>query len=302
MPRHTLDSSSTRGVRLFGLLGNQLFQFALAKALSEDGEPALLDIGSGDPKLLLHAVREDAFRTPTYGESRAMLRAPAVRMQRRIQAFMDIQRNTRARSFLDSRTYVERDWGVFDPEILATEGPVLFKGYFQREEYFSDVLDAVAASFRPCSPLAFEILRESSGRAGKSAVLSVHLRAGADYARLGWTPHFDWFRRAAEAATESLGSVAFVVGSDVPLAAEAFAAAVRDLGPAEALRPAPMYDAMRAISLADHSITSPSTFSWWSTWLGDYRTGFDVTRLVLAPAVWVSPPNQPAPVRWTLVP
>ncbi len=117
----------------------------------------------------------------------------------------------------------------------------------------------------------------------QAAVVSVQVRTGTEYVDLGWTPPYGWYRAAAELLSERVGSVGFVIASDVPLAAAAVVAAFSDLGPAGVLPTISAYDTIRALGLADHAIVSPSSLAWWGAWLGDHRTSFDDDRIVVAP-------------------
>ena len=204
----------------------------------------------------------------------------------------------RVRSFLDRHTYVEPGWGIYDPSHRDVAAPVVYKGYFQREEYFLDAADDVARGFHPIPATSTEAIGHARALFGARPTVSLHLRAGADYVRLGWDPRYEWFRRAAEAMVDRVGEVGFVTASDVPLVAEAMGTAFSDLGPSLALVDLPPFDTLRAIGLADHAIVSPSTFSWWAAWLGDHRVDFDPARVVMAPQTWIDPDMQPASTRW----
>ncbi len=295
------SSAGTRVVRLFGQLGNQLFQFALGRTLTPEGEPVPVEHSSGDLSVLAHAVEDGAFRLMTQREALSLRRAPMIGPRRKVQTLLDVQKLGPIRAMLDRRIYFDPAWGRFDPSYALQSPPVLYQGYFQREEYFMHDADRVVAELRPVSEQARALFSTAAAPADGRAVVSIHLRAGADYAQLGWNPRFGWFRTAAEAMATRLGSVGFVVASDIPLAAEAVAAALRDLGPATPLPGSSPYDAMRALSLADRAITSPSSFSWWAAWLGDHRVDFDPDRVVIAPSFWLVPGMQPAPQRWTLL-
>ena len=288
-------------VRLFGQLGNQLFQFALGRALTPDGMPVPVENSSGNIATLERAVRDGAIRLITQREALSLRRAPMVGPRRKVQTLLDIQKSARIRAMLDRRIYFDHSLGLFDPACATQPSPVLYQGYFQNEQYFRDHADRVVDDLRPVSEQALAVFNTAAAPATGRAVVALHLRAGADYAQLGWSPGFEWFRKAAEEMTSRLGTVGFIVASDIPLAAEAAAAAIRDLGPATALSDSTPFDAMRALSLADHAISSPSTFSWWAAWLGDHRVNFDADRVVIAPSFWALPGMKPAPQRWTLL-
>lgn len=293
--------SGVRSIRLFGGLGNQLFQFAMMRGLQTDGGPVVVEDASTVPEILRCAVQDDQCRTLTAREAWQLRRAPLIGPRPRVQTLLDIQKSSLVRKFLDGRTHRDSWWGDFDPTIADLDGPVLFVGYFQREEYFLHVADQVAGALKPIPSEARVLVDEARSAAGSVPLVAIHLRAGTSYVELGWNPHYSWFRRAAESVIGLLGEAGFVIVSDIPLAAEAVAEGLKDLGPVFAVPQIPDYDALSVLRLADHMILSPSTFSWWGAWLGDFDAGFTASRLVIAPQPWIYPGTQISPARWTLL-
>lgn len=293
--------SGVRAVRLFGGLGNQLFQYAVMRGLQPNGAPIVVEDSSTTLSILRGAVRDDQYRLLTSREAWQLRRAPMIGPRARVQTLLDIQKSPRIRRIFDHRTRRDSWWGDFDPTVATTQGPQLLIGYFQREEYFAHVGQQVVDGLRPVSGDARSLVADARAQLGGAQLVAVHLRAGSSYVELGWNPHLSWFRRAAELATSRLGSVGFLVVSDIPLAAEAVAECLADLGPAIAVPAIPDYDALSALRLADHMILSPSTFSWWGAWLGDFDSSFDDDRLIVAPQPWIYPETQISPQRWTLL-
>lgn len=286
-----------RVVRLFGGLGNQLFQHAAMKGLCPN-EAVVVEDSSSNIAILNDAVQPGAIRRLTSREAFVLGRPPVWPGRRKIQTLMDIQRSKAVRRVLDKRVFFDARWGVFDDSMAAAQTPVLYQGYFQNERYFAHAADEVVAAMAPASPEATRMFGLASADVRGRETVAVHLRVGPEYQQLGWALPPNWYRRAAVDLADRLGHIGFVIASDVPAAAVDMALGLADIGPASCLTPGSPYDTIRAIGLADHAIISASSFSWWGAWLGDYRCGFDPQRQVVAPAFWLQPGMDPPPSRW----
>lgn len=290
-------------MRLRGRLGNHLFQYALGRALTPYGPVVVDDIfRSADP--LTSLLVPGSVRLLTSAEALA-LRQPPRFPRGRVHLGNAIQRLPRGwfRSWLEGREFHETTEAEFDHNVQTLTGPTVICGYFQNEAYFSAAADRVAASFRPPDADGIAALQRFRVFAGNGDTVAVVIRAGLDYEQLGWTLPFSWYRRAAEEMAGLLESPRFAVFSDVPLAAEAAAKALHDIGPGEAVTRLSPRAQLDVISRLDHAIIASSSFGWWGAWLGDYHADFDPGRVVIAPHLWIRPDldQTPSP-RWRRLP
>ena len=174
---------------------------------------------------------------------------------------------------------------------------MLLSGYFQNEHYFLDIADRVLADLRSPGP-AFQREYDSfQSKVGSGSTVAVVVRAGLDYEKKGWVHGFEWYRRAAEQITDRVSSPRFAVFSDIPLVAEAVAAALVELGPAVPIIRTDPVAQMHLIAEMDHAVVSASSFAWWGAWLGDVRRDFAADRIVIAPEPWLRSTSV-APSRW----
>jgi len=287
-------------VRLRGRLGNHLFQFALGRALTPDG-PVVVDNLRRSEQSLSAALVAGAIRVATTRES-LRLRQPPHLPRGRLKIADHIEKSMRpgpVRRWLQGLEYHESREGVVDRAVFELTGPLLVNGYFQNEGYFSDIADAIVGQLRHPGPVHGRVLDEFRAKVGPGTSVAIVVRAGLDYEELGWVQRFDWYRRAAEQVTANVGSPRFAVFSDIPVAAEAVAAALGDLGPATPIARIDPLSQLHLISAMDHAVISATSFGWWGAWLGDHRCGFAADRIVIAPDPWIRSDLDSTPsVRW----
>lgn len=274
-------------VRLRGRLGNHLFQYALGRALTP-GEPVVVEDLFRSPAALEATLRPGSMRVTTNAEALRLRQPPRLRrgrvhLGRRLASLPDGS----FKRWLQEYEYHERVEARYDPAVFERPPPTLFCGYFQHEQYFAGVVDLVAGSIRPMMPAASAALKAFDVATGAAPSVAVVVRAGLDYEELDWIQRFTWYRRAAERVVDSVPRARFAVFSDVPLAAEATAAALGDLGPAHAVVRLDATSQLQLIAAMDHAIVSASSFAWWGAWLGDHARGFAADRVVIAPDPWI---------------
>ena len=189
-------------VRLIGGLGNQLFQFATARALAilKNCEMAL-DI-SGFQKYLLHRYSLHHFN----------ISAPVVDGQ--ILAKLHGGYHYRESSL------------AFDPQVFSLPIPLYLEGYFQSEEYFKDYRSQILGELTVASSLGPKNLALVNFLERVSETVSLHVRRG-DYVSnpsanaVHGTCGADYYRKACEHMLGKTKNPTFVVFSDdIPWAKE----------------------------------------------------------------------------------
>ena len=183
----------------------------------------------------------------------------------------------------------------FNPEILSLRGNAKFAGYWQCERYFADIAGVIRDDF---------MLRDDLDRRSQETLN--HVGLGPSVLRPCQTRRLlaAGFRHVlarllsrgdSACARASRAAIRFFVFSDDP-------AWVREaqLGGADAEiidwngeNPERDLALMRGCR---HAIIANSSFSWWGAWLGD-----DGARTVIAPRVWMkgrSDSEEVAPMRW----
>ncbi|CAN5381781.1 alpha-1,2-fucosyltransferase [soil metagenome] len=264
-------------VQLGGGIGNQLFQYAAARALAlRLGVPLALDLRLFDN----HAARRyalDAFAIETVEIDRNAFPPSARRLSGQIASWFRARRRF--------ATFRERRF-TFDPDVPALPDWTWLAGNFQSERYFADQ----AAVLR--RDLALRRPPEGKNRAIHDAIagslaVSLHVRRG-DYVTnpranaVHGLVGADFYRNAVQyVADRAGGAPAVFVFTDDPdwVAASLdigcpFTLVRHNLAGAEA-------EDLRLMAACRHHIVANSSFSWWGAWLDASPDS-----MVIAPRPW----------------
>ncbi len=275
-----------RIVRIFGGLGNQMFQYALAVALKcrFAGEKIYIDRSVIRGYSLHNGFElERIFNTdiPQATTIDILKVAYPVPHHRLWQI---------GRHLLPSRSsmLVEKVYRGFLPEVFDRKAGCLYDGYWQSEKYFMNCADEVRRAFR--FP-AFEtgsrneaLLKRMAGR----TVVSLHVRR-CDYMNIAsaaaiCTP--EYYRCAVEHIRECCHPDLFLVFSDdigwcrdnlKNIIGETAVEYVDWNHGTDSFRD------MQLMSMCNHNIVANSSFSWWGAWLNQCPE-----KIVVVPSRWMS--------------
>ena len=268
-------------VRLMGGLGNQMFQYAAARATSlRTGSPLKVDLSWFDD--------EGSRVTP-----RRVYELEPFGLSIELASEAELARTLRRR-ILRRRPRILVDPTLrFDPRVLEA-GDVRLIGYWQSEKYFADHADTIRRDFALRTVDAvFE------DRAASVESVSVHVRRG-DYAsdsslgsELGVLP-LAYYEAAIERIQQSLSEPEFFVFSNDP---EWCAENLRIDAPHTFVTRGRSHDDLRLMSMCRHHVVANSSFSWWGAWLRERPD-----TIVVAPQRWFLTPRfdtrDVIPERW----
>lgn len=190
----------------------------------------------------------------------------------------------------------------FDPTLLELAVPVVLEGYFQSARYFEGSAETIRRELAPSAAEDSESLAIAQAmRDANSAAL--HVRRG-DYvsnARANATHgtcSVDYYRRAMEQLPGN-GTV-FVFSDDIDWA-RANLPDVRRLVFVGKIAPRSGLADLWLMTLAQHHIVANSSFSWWGAWLAEPGRG-----TTFAPARWFADTalddTDMVPSEWVRVP
>jgi hypothetical protein len=306
-----------------GGLGNQLFQYAMARRLAiHRGTELLLNTSgfgsSGEQRRKeLHAFarRLGLFQFHTNArvaakEEVALLRDDFHRSTIRDRAVRQVRRHCYPRFLWKGSHIVERQYR-FEPKALNFPDNVYLEGYWQSPKYFDDIAPLIRAEFRPLDTGVVQSandricgLRQAFGR-----VVSLHVRRG-DLAHAyevlgrkdltyGGPVGLEYIHAAIQQFDPEACFYVFSDSArDIAWCRENVHARHLEFSSAES----EIWDLIAMSSCDDHIIAN-STFSWWAAWL-DEKPG----RRVIAPRIWSSPEarlpiviDDLLPVDWELI-
>jgi hypothetical protein len=285
-------------VRLQGGVGNQLFQYAVGKAVSLKLNRQLLV----DPRTILPEAPARQYSLDRFCVSCQVASGRqawctrwlgSVRLGR---AFRSVYWPARRYRYVR-----DRELG-YQPEVFDDhDGPVVLHGYWQSHKYFSDIEPVLRQDLRFLDG-PDERNREILQQIRDCEAVCVHVRRG-DYVSI---PLFaqtigscdvQYYRRAVERLSQAVVRPHFFVFSDDP-----------EWARCELTFPGPTHvvdhnlgksdtEDLRLMAACRHFIIANSSFSWWGAWLAD-----SPNKTVVAPVQWFvhdkSPPEDRIPAQW----
>jgi len=273
-------------VKLMGGLGNQMFQYAAARRLSNvNNVPLKFDLDwfedhSTDIKreyeLNIFNIQAEIATPDEIGN----LKEPAGKPPLFSRIKKKLQLNHK-------QTHIRQKHYHFDPDILKLGSNIYFEGYWQSEKYFKDINDIIRKEFT-LKPEPDRLNRKMADSIRSSDSISLHVRRG-DYISNEITNKYhgtcspEYYNNTIEIITSKVKTPHFFVFSDEPewtkenLDIKYPATYIDHNGPENA------YEDLRLMSLCKHHIIANSSFSWWGAWLNP-----SPDKIVIAPSKWFS--------------
>ena len=267
-------------VALGGGIGNQLFQYAAARALA---------LRLGVP-LGLDRRRFEGRKWPVYALDRFAISSAPVDPGMLPMREGRILGRLLSRFGGSMRVFREKSL-AFDPAVLTLADGTYLRGVFASERYFADQADAIRRD------LAFANPPDARNRGlltdiAQGTAVSIHVRRG-DYVsdpranRVHGTIESDFYRRAADhIATQAKRDLRFFVFSDDPAWAKENLRLDHPMQVVDNNGPDHGVEDLRLMSACQHHILANSTFSWWGAWMNP-----SPDKIVVAPKPWFRDPT-----------
>ncbi|MDS7594771.1 alpha-1,2-fucosyltransferase [Agrobacterium tumefaciens] len=266
-------------VPLIGGLGNQMFQYAAARAVAlRTGSAVRLELSwfgtDPDRQYALEPFAIDAMTmvsekqaAPKYDLlSRIVRRLPIARRQNGLPVFKET-------SFR------------YDSGIEELRSPVFLDGYFQSEKYFSNYRDQIAADFKlrnaPLPPTA-AILEQI----GNCDAICLHIRRGDYVTNKAANAHhgtcsLEYYKLGLEHVIEGLARPHCFVFSDDPEWARGNFVPKIPVTFVDIHATNQAHEDLRLMAACQRYVIANSSLSWWGAWLGSHSN-----KKVVAPAQW----------------
>jgi hypothetical protein len=294
--------------RITGGLGNQLFQYAMAKRLAlHQNTELLLDTTAYQGGIEARPDHLAAFARPL-ALFRFAVKARAATDEEISQLRDDFYRSTTRdrivrkirrihRSFLWKRSHIIEHQYRFQPEALAYPDNTYLQGFWQSPKYFNDIAPLIREEFTPLDSSIRDAAKEfvNALRRKHGTVVSLHVRRGDmayayEVLRNPGIIHsgpvgLGYFHEAMDRFPPD---TCFLVFSDSPQdidwCRKNLQARCLEFSSAES----DLWD-FSAMQFCDHHIIANSTFSWWAAWL-DAKSN----ARVICPVEWASPGSKVA--------
>lgn len=285
-------SRSSRGpldaifVQLHGGLGNQMFQYAAARAVAVRCDtPLILDVSWFSCETRRNFALWP-FRIKAEIVEPAPFRSVLNRSFRCFGQRLNRRFGTRK---LGAPIYREKSLR-YDCGVQSLQAPSYMYGYFQSEKYFAVCTDIIFEDFQISSPPRAKT-QTLFDQINASDAICMHIRRG-DYVADPTANAFhglcslDYYHRGLQDVANSLARPECFVFSDDPawvrqnLKLNVPATFIDIHGPYEA------HEDLRLMSACHSYVIANSSMSWWGAWLGR-RAG----KRVVAPRQWFRAPN-----------
>jgi hypothetical protein len=280
-------------VKLQGGLGNQMFQYALGRALSIQLNTSL--------KLDLSFLLD---RTPTEYQ---VFRDYELDIFDIAAKFANLNEKNRyicpytsypklafwklRRKVMDYKYFQEEKWFTFDARLSKLKGNCYLDGFWQSPKYFEKFKDVILKDFSFNEKIPDQIKKLSDEIISSNSVC-LHVRRG-DYVSLAnankhhGVTGIDYFNTAISKISETIKDLRiYVFSDDIPwcienIKSDFLITFVEHEYPNRQLK-----DYFRLMSLCKHFIISNSSYSWWTAWLNQ-----NPSKIVIAPKQWLNDPN-----------
>lgn len=272
-------------IKMWGGLGNQMFEYALYRALKARGKDVTMDDVTG--------FADDKQRVPMLETVFGITYARATRQQ-----VLDMtDRDRHLKNWLRRRfgihrakVFTERDDGNFDEAVFDVEEGYL-AGYWQSERYFADgeLQKDLRREFRldPARVGAGQTSLDLLEEIEKTDSVSIHIRRG-DYLLpqneklFGGICTEEYYRNAIGYMLERYPRAVFYIFSNDPEWTAQHFAGDRFVTVSAAGQEADAAD-MLLMSACSHHIIANSSYSWWAAWLNGRED-----KTVVAPSRWIN--------------
>lgn len=285
-------------VRVWEGLGNQMFQYAFARAVRHrTGQQVFLDADR---------AYKDSFELESkHVERPYMLNNFNIQLRRINVEEMNALRFLRQGTLFEKVIFYLSKKGkwmvnflqdadaVYHEEFFCEKGNYYVFGWFQQVAYFDDIRKILLKEFTPKKKIKIpknllRILREKN-------TVALHVRRG-DYLKWGNACNVHYYTKAIRYMQENVENPIYLVFSDdiewVKNNIQIQGRVVYISGEYSFKD----YEELLVMSKCKHQIIANSTFSWWAAWLNR-----NVDKIVVAPSKWFGLQDNIVPREWIVL-
>ena len=264
-------------VELIGGLGNQMFQYAAAKALALKRNEKLLLDNRLFATYNLHDYALHHFEVkPTFLKEGQIIFEPSAIIEK-IKTFVSGERIF--------TKYEEQGFDYDENLFRLPQRNIYLKGYFQSEKYFLQFENQIRSDFQITSSLQKNTLEMLQMIESVNSV-SLHIRRG-DYVSNAQTNDFHgtcslkYYKQAIELIKKQVEKPVFFIFSDDILWAKQNLITNATTYFVDFTNAATNFEDIKMMSSCKNNIIANSSFSWWGAWLNGNKN-----KLVIAPGKW----------------
>ena len=261
-------------VRIWEGLGNQLFQYAYARAVQlRNNEDVRL--------CALHGRGKRTFRQ--YELDKLAITLSRDKTFERIAEYVDSHQKVRELVEMISglsgvNGYIEEQDVQYKEELKFLKGNYYVSGWLQNEKYFKEYEDIIRKEIRPKKKI--KISKELKYILDNKETVSVHIRRG-DFKKYNNLLSMDYYKKALDLIETQVENAYYVVFSDNLDWVKKCMQFDKDVYFVNEDKKLEDYEELFVMSKCKHNIVANSTFSWWGAWLNT-----NINKIVIGPEHW----------------
>jgi hypothetical protein len=270
--------------RMDGGLGNQMFQYAMARILAQKNNTSLLldrSFFDQTEKRLGHTPRK--FELAVFNNSYTFASTTALLFFKQLSVFNKIKREL---GFNYPKMYQEPSFR-YDEKVLRLQKPVYVRGFFQSYQYFKGHENLIRELFAFPIATLDEENRNVLANIKNTNAIGIHIRRG-DYVNDATIQHYhsncslDYYLKAISLLTEKGNDFTlFFFSDDSDWVKEQFGDLPYPKQFIDYNSGENSWKDMFLMSSCNHNIIANSSFSWWAAWLNE-----NPEKVVIAPKKW----------------
>jgi hypothetical protein len=273
-------------VKLFGGLGNQMFQYAAGRSLALRNNCILkLDISHFDNKILPNGLPYRSFDLPIFTVPLNIATPREIKMFTDNETSLLSKAMKKLNSLFNDYKILREPHFHFYPDLLKQKGNLFLEGYWQSEKYFQEVEDVIRKDFTINTSLNTEgFLLLENIKSTNSVCLNIRRKEFASNKYINQFVGSKYIYDAVELMAEKLDNPHFYIFSDeLEWVKNEISIKYQNTIVEENMYGDRYRDCLLLMSSCKHFIIPNSTFGWWAAWLNS-----DPDKIVISPSKWLS--------------
>ena len=261
-------------VRITGGVGNQMFQYAYAKALEEKGYKVKLDISVFETYNL-----HGGYQLSKYNINLDIANKKEISIKKTFFDRVGNKLKIKNKKFLNEKSL------LFDNNLLFPNSKSYIQGYFQNEQYFCTIREKLIHDFQIKNQLTAYTKKVSTQIKNGNVSCSIHIRRG-DYIldkkvnKIHGSCEISYYQRAIKLINNKYKNVKYFIFSDDILWVKENLRVQNAIYIISDENRIPHED-IYLMSICTHNIIANSSFSWWGAWLNQNQN-----QSTIAPKRW----------------
>lgn len=262
-------------VKIIGGLGNQMFQYAYAKALQQKGYEVKIDVSAFNTYTLHGGYQLDKYNidleaTTTVENNQFYKNSIVSKLLKKLGLYYS--------------KIIEEKSLFFDENLLRVEDDKYIQGYFQSEKYFLDIREVILKQFTMISNITSYSKQVEKSILNSQNSCSIHIRRGDFTNSVNKNLHgicnIEYYEKAIQLMNNKEENINyFIFSDDIDWVKDNLK--VNNAAYIDSEEKRLPHEDIYLMSLCKNNIIANSSFSWWGAWLNQ-----NDKKIVIAPKRW----------------